>query len=254
MVRRRRGLRIAACARMSSLSRPPSRYESSGSPETDMVRVPTFSPAVSATSFRFCAGDMCSYSANSRGRYPTGSGTSPGVVSSTSTFPEAGRLRPRISSTSLVRPESGAPSTRHTSPGSTSRSTPLSTCSPLCQAVNPRHRMTDTVSPLVRLTSAVVPSTKPLKTTIRPGESRWRDRGTTVGNGKRASRRTGPATSPRTRSPWFQHVPPLRRGPAQPTSRRDLAGYLRMLRREKLVDAQIPKTTTQKAAYPSEYP
>ena len=156
MVRRRRGLMIATCFRMSSLSRPPSRYESSGSPEADMVRVLTFSPTVSATSFRFCAGDMCSYSASSRGRYPTGSGTSPGVVSSTSTLPEAGRLRPRISSTSLVRPESGAPSNRHTSPGSTSRSTPLSTCSPLCQAVNPRHRMADMVSPLVRLTSAVV--------------------------------------------------------------------------------------------------
>ena len=31
-------------------------------------------------------------------------------------------------------------------------------------------------------------------------------------------------------------------------------GYLRMLRREKLADAQIPKTTSQKTAYPREYP
>ena len=50
---------------------------------------------------------------------------------------------------------------------------------------------------------------------------------------------------------------PTGRRPARPACRpSQLAsgGYLRMLRREKLAEAQIPRITSQKIAYPSEYP
>jgi len=60
------------------------------------------------------------------------------------------------------------------------------------------------------------PSAKPLKTTIRPEEVTREEIANHRRQRERASRETGPATSPRAGSPWFRHGPLLRRSPAQP--------------------------------------
>ena len=76
---------------------------------------------------------------------------------------------------------------------------------------------------------------------------------TTVGHGERTSRKQVRPQVPGQGHHGFDTTSSFVAGRLN-RLRGDLAGYLRMLRREKLTDAQIPMTTSQKTTYPSEYP